>query len=53
MKNTTKKWLAKIAKLNGVTEEEVLLYLRLLSSGKKVIHHLRLADTERYFLPER
>lgn len=43
MKETTKKWLAKIAKLNGVTEAQVLQYLRALSFGNKVIHHLRLA----------
>ena len=43
MKKTTKAWLAKIAKLNGVTEEEVLQYLRNLSHAEKVIHHLKLA----------
>lgn len=53
MKPTTKQWLAMVARLNGVTEEDVLRYLRLLSSGKKVIHHLKLADTPDYFLPER
>lgn len=42
MKDTTKKWLAKIAKINGVTEEQVLQYLRSLSFGNRVIHHLRL-----------
>ncbi len=51
MKETTKEWLAKIARLNGVTEGEVLSYLRSLSSGKKVIHHLKLAKTDSYFLP--
>ena len=53
MKKTTKEWLAKIAALNGVTEAEVLSYLRALSSGKRVIHHLRLVDTPNYFLPKR
>ena len=43
MKKTTKEWVAKIAKVNGVTEEEVLRYLRNLSHGDKVIHHLKLA----------
>ncbi len=43
MKKSTKAWLAKVAKSNGVTQEEVLRYLRSLSSGKKVIHHLKLA----------
>lgn len=43
MKNTTKEWLEKIAKLNGVTVEDVLRYLRSLSDSKRVIHHLRLA----------
>lgn len=42
MKNTTKEWVAKVAKANGVSEEEVLRYLRNLSCGKRVIHHLRL-----------
>ena len=40
MKQTTKDWIAKIAKANGVTEEEVLRYLRNLSHGNRVIHHL-------------
>jgi len=53
MKKSTKEWLAKIAALNGVTEAEVLQYLRALSSGKRVIHHLRLADTPDYFSPKR
>ena len=43
MKSTTKAWLEKIAKLNGVTVEDVLHYLRLLSNSPRVIHHLRLA----------
>ena len=43
MKKTTKTWIAKIAKLNGVTEGEVLEYLKKLSHAEKVIHHLRLA----------
>lgn len=43
MKNTTRKWIAKMAKENGVTKEEVLRYLRKLSNGQKVIHHLRLS----------
>ena len=30
MKKTTKKWLEKTAKANGVTESEVLRYLRNL-----------------------
>lgn len=42
MKTATKEWLAKIAKLNNTTEEEVLRYLRSLSYGKRVIHHLQL-----------
>ena len=53
MKKTTKEWLAKIAQLNGVTEGEVLSYLRSLSSGKKVIHHLKLVKTNSYFLADR
>lgn len=43
MKTKTKEWISKIAKLNNVTEEEVLRYLRSLSYGNRVIHHLRLA----------
>ena len=43
MKKATKKWLEKIAKLNGVTKEEVLRYLRSLSFNGRVIHHLKLA----------
>lgn len=43
MKESTKKWLSKVAKINGVTEEAVLQYLRSLSYGKRVIHHLKLA----------
>ena len=42
MRKETKAWLAKIAKINGVTEGDVLRYLRSLSFGNKVIHHLRL-----------
>ncbi len=42
MKDETKKWLAKIAKLNGVTKEEVLKYLKSLSRANGVIHHLKL-----------
>lgn len=42
MKKTTKAWLAKVAKINGVTEEAVLQYLRSLSYGNRVIHHLKL-----------
>ena len=42
MKKTTKQWVAKIARENGVSVEEVLRYLRNLSNGDKVIHHLRL-----------
>lgn len=43
MKNTTKGWLEKIAKKNNVTAEEVLKYIKSLSSNTKVIHHLCLA----------
>lgn len=43
MKKTTAEWIAKVAKANGVSEEEVVQYLHDLSSGKKVIHHLKLA----------
>lgn len=43
MKKTTKKWLEKTAKANGVTESEVLRYLRNLSRADKVKSHLRLA----------
>ena len=42
MKESTKKWLEKIAKANGTTAEEVLKYLRSLSSTGMVIHHLKL-----------
>ena len=42
MKKTTKAWIAKVAKANNVSEEEVLRYLRKLSNGQRVIHHLRL-----------
>ena len=40
--SSTKDWLAKVAKQNNVTQEEVLSYLRDLRSSKKVIHHLDL-----------
>lgn len=38
----TREWIAQVAKNNGVKEEEVLRYLKKLSSGGKVIYHLRL-----------
>ena len=43
MKNETHNWLNKIAATNGVTKEEVLKYIKSLSSNSKVIHHLKLA----------
>ncbi len=43
MKAATKNWLDRIAKLNGVKREDVLKYIRALSSATRVIHHLRLA----------
>ena len=42
MKKTTKKWLAKVAKINNTTEEKVLKYLASLSVPGRVIHHLNL-----------
>lgn len=44
MKATTRNWLDKVARLNGVKRSEVLKYIKNLSSSKKVIHHLRLAQ---------
>jgi hypothetical protein len=43
MKKTTTDWLNKIAAKNGVTKEDVLKYVKSLSSSAKVIHHLSLA----------
>lgn len=42
MTKETHEWLEKVAKKNGVTKEEVLRYIKSLSSKKKVIHHLKL-----------
>lgn len=42
MKNSTKQWIKKIAKLNNTTEEAVLKYLQALSYPNRVIHHLNL-----------
>lgn len=43
MKKTTTEWLNKIAAKNGVSKEDVLKYIKSLSSATKVIHHLALA----------
>ena len=43
MKKTTTEWLNKIAVKNGVNKEDVLKYIKSLSSSAKVIHHLSLA----------
>lgn len=40
----TRAWIARVAEKNGVTQEEVLRYLRALSSGRKVIYHLDLVQ---------
>ena len=42
MSTKTEEWIAKVAKMNNTTREEVLKYLRKLSRGQRVIHHLRL-----------
>ena len=42
MKESTKKWHVKIAMANGTTVEEVLKYLKSLSSTGRVLHHLKL-----------
>lgn len=42
MQKQSKEWVAKVAKANNTTEGEVMRYLRSLSSGKRVIHHLNL-----------
>ena len=43
MSNETNNWVKKVAAANGVTKEEVLKYIKSLSSDAKVIHHLNLA----------
>ena len=43
MKKETLEWLDKTAERNNVTKEEVLKYVKSLSSTSRTIHHLRLA----------
>ena len=43
MKKQTENWISKVAAKNGVSKEAVLKYIKSLSSGAKVIHHLALA----------
>lgn len=43
MSKRTTEWLEKVAKMNNVKVEDVIRYLKNLSSGKRVIHHLKLA----------
>lgn len=43
MKKETNAWLQKVAAANGVKREDVLKYIKSLSSAAKVIQHLQLA----------
>ena len=42
--HSTESWIAKIAKVNKCSREDVVRYLNNLSSKKKVLSHLQLAS---------
>lgn len=43
LKKSTVEWIERVAAQNKCSPEDVLSYLRALSSGKRVLHHLVLA----------